>query len=256
MKLSPDTIILGVPNVQAARDFYTAVFSPETVDHGEAVTLDLHGTGRLALYEAEETQAPNRFRGYTLNYTVDQPSEVEAVMATAGQAGAEVVKPAKKSLFAGVAGVFRAPDGAIWKIAAPTRKDTGPASNPPQPTETVVILGVVSPKVTRDFYTALGMMVDRDYGDKFIDFQQTPGMCRLGLMTRKSLAKDAGLRDDGGVPHFPLFTHKIDTRDEIDALLDAARAAGASVERDGSSGTFRDPDGWAWRVETVEHSSN
>src|SRR5699024_8466962 len=119
MKLSSDTITLGVPDVQEAHDFYAAVFSPETVAHREDVTLDLHGTGRLDLYRAGETQAPSVFCGYTLNYTVDQPSEVEAIMSAAANAGAEVVKPAKKSLFAGVAGVFRAPDGTVWKIAAP-----------------------------------------------------------------------------------------------------------------------------------------
>src|SRR5699024_3265537 len=125
----------------------------------------------IALYGSDVTSPRPGFRGYTLNYTVDQPSEVESVMALAAKAGAEVLKPAKKSLFAGVSAVFRAPEGTVWKIAAPTRKDTGPAGHPPKPTEVVVILGVAAPKASRDFYVSLGMDVDRDYGNKFIDFK-------------------------------------------------------------------------------------
>ncbi len=130
MNLMPDVVALGVPDVDNARAFYTTVFS---LDPGEGDPIDLHGAGRIALIDQEALAADagvpgltSGFRGFTMNYTVNQPGEVEAVLSAAEQGGATVIKPVKKSLFAGVSGVFRAPDGAIWKVAAPTRKDTGP----------------------------------------------------------------------------------------------------------------------------------
>lgn len=249
MELSPDVLTLSVPDIHAAQAFYASVFSPTVTDHGEHVELDMYGKGRIALYESDTAPARPRFRGYTLNFTVDQPSEVEAVMAAAASAGAEVLKPAKKSLFAGVAGVFRAPDGSIWKLAAPTRRDTGPAAIPTKPTETVVILGVASPKASRDFYAALGMAVDRDYGNKFIDFQLSPGLCRLGLMTRKSLAKDSVVKDDGGTSQDTIFECRVESRSEVEAIMSAAVTAGGAVDPDaGESGQLRDLDGWGWRI--------
>ncbi|MFC7586128.1 hypothetical protein ACFQYP_22075 [Nonomuraea antimicrobica] len=61
---------------------------------------------------------------------VSQPSEVESLLHAAVRGGAKVLKPAKRSLFAGFSAVYQAPDGAVWKLAAPTRKDTGPAGEP------------------------------------------------------------------------------------------------------------------------------
>lgn len=85
-------------------------------------------------------------------------------------AGAAVLKPAKKGFFGGFTAVFQASDGSIWSPAAPTKKDTGRAQARPQPTEAGAILGVADPKASKVFYEALGLTVDRDYGDKFIDF--------------------------------------------------------------------------------------
>ncbi|MEU0581924.1 hypothetical protein ABZ465_32540 [Streptomyces griseoincarnatus] len=66
------------------------------------------------------------------------------------------------------------------------------------------------------------MSVDRDYGDKFTDFTVADGVCRLGLLPRKALAKDAGVDDHGdGFPGVVL-THTAATRDDVDTLLTAA----------------------------------
>ena len=259
MKLSPNVVMLGVPDVDTARAFYSTAFSLAQDGGG---LLDVHGAGRIALVDRETLaadagvpSATSGFRGYTLNYTVNQPGEVEAVLSAAEQCGATVVKPLKKSLFAGVSAVFRAPDGAIWKVAAPTRKDTGPVGQPPKPTETIAILGVDAPTASRDFYSSLGMPVDRDYGNTFIDFQVTPGLCRMGLMTRKSLAKDAGVDADGTGFQAVVFNHEVETRGEVDILLaEAARAGGRVVVdaadhgQDAYAGQFADPDGFLWRV--------
>lgn len=48
MMLSLDVISLGVPAVRAAHEFCTSVFSPIATDHGQYVSLDMHGTDQVA----------------------------------------------------------------------------------------------------------------------------------------------------------------------------------------------------------------
>lgn len=262
MMLSLDVITLGVPDVHAAHVFYTAAFSPAATDYGEFVDLDMHGTGHVGLYgtgalaaEADAEPDTSGFRGYILSCIVSQPSEVEALLDAAAQNGAKVLKPAKKGLFGGFHAVYQAPDGAIWKLSAAAKKDTGPAADPPLPTEAIVILGVAEPKASAAFYAALGLTVDRDYGNKFVDFQLTPGACRLGLMPRKELAKDAGVDADGSGFRAVVLHRRAESREEVDALLAAAVAVGgrvavaaAETSWGGYSGHFADLDGNLWKV--------
>ncbi|ONK16098.1 VOC family protein [Streptomyces sp. MP131-18] len=261
MTLSLDAITLGVPEVHAAQEFYSAAFSPATAAHGQYVDLDMHGAGRIALHgaealaaDADAEPATSGFRGYVMSCVVSQPSEVEALLDAAVLGGADVLKPAKKGLFGGFSAVCRAPDGAIWKLSAPTKKDTGPAAEPPVPTETAALLGVAAPTASKAFYAALGMTVDRDYGDKYIDFRPAPGTCRLGLMTRKALARDAGVGGDGAGFRAVALNRRAESREEADALLAAADSAGghvvvAAAETEGGySGYFTDPDGFLWQV--------
>ncbi|MFI6803264.1 VOC family protein [Streptosporangium canum] len=258
MVLKLDVITLGAPKVPAARGFYATALSPAIAADGDSVSLDLHGTGHLELSEtanlaADVGAAPatSGFRGYLLTYTVNQPAEVKTLMDAAARSGAEVLKPAKKALFGSFSGVFRAPDGAIWKLAAATNKDTGRAAEAPLPTETTVILGVSAPKASKVFYETLGMTADRDYGNKYIDFHPAKAAARLCLMERGVLARDAGTTKEGdGFPAM-VFTCTAESRTEVDALLAAAAAAGGRVTAtaaDGHSGCFTDPDGFLWRV--------
>lgn len=262
MTLSLDVVTLGVPDVDAAHRFYTAAFSPTAVDHGGFVDIDLHGTGHLGLYgtdalsaEAHTDPATTGFRGYVLTYIVDQPSDLDAVVEAAVDAGARVIKPAKKRLFGEYSAVFEAPDGAIWKPAAATKKDTGPAAKPPVPTETAALLGVAEPKASKDFYAALGMIVDRDYGNKYVDFRPAPGTSRLGLMPRDALAKDVGVDEEGSGFGAVVLHRRAESPAEVDAVLAAAVSAGGHVtvpaeEADwgGYGGHFADPDGFLWKV--------
>ncbi|APU15097.1 MULTISPECIES: VOC family protein [Actinoalloteichus] len=265
MALSLDIITLGVPQQAAAHAFYAAAFSVTAAADEQPAHLDLHGTGRLALQQidalaadVDADPATTGFRGYVLSCAVDQPAEVEALLGTATVQGATVVRQAKKQLFGEFTAVHRAPDGAVWKLAAATKKNTAPVPDPPKPTETAVFLGVASPKASLVFYTALGMSVDRDYGDTFIDFTISDGVCRLGLLTRKALAKDAGVAEVGDGFSALVLTHLAGSREEVDALLAAAESAGGRVaaavahpDRGAYAGYFTDPDGYHWRVTTA-----
>ncbi|AKG44964.1 Glyoxalase/bleomycin resistance protein/dioxygenase [Streptomyces xiamenensis] len=263
MTLSLDVMSLGVPEVKDAREFYTATFAPTAEEHGGHVNLDLHGTGQLALYGNEalaadakkDTPAPDAgFRGYVMTFIVKQPTEVKNVVDAAVQGGATVLKPAKKSLFGAFSAVYRAPDGSIWKVAAPHKKDKGPVSEPAVPTETAALLGVADMKAAKSFYEALGMKVDKDY-KHYADFHPDSGTCRLGLMPRGTLAKDAGVEDGGATGFAAAVLHRrAGSREEVDATLTAAASAGGGIaveageSEDGYSGHFTDPDGFLWKV--------
>ncbi|GAA3582087.1 hypothetical protein GCM10022198_01650 [Klugiella xanthotipulae] len=262
MTLSLDRITLAVPEVSAARAFYTAVLSPDVTEDSAGTTLDMHGTGRVALSSDERPGAERGaesvatgFPGFIVSYIVPQPGEVELLLEAALRNGATVLKPAQKGFFGGFSATFRAPDGALWKVSAPTKKDTGPAARPPVPTETAVLLGVADPKASQAFYRALGMTVDRNYGRTYSDFVPAPGSGRLGLMPRRALAKDVGVGEQGDSLSPPVFTRCAETRAEVDALLAAAVSAGGrdviaaeETEQGGYSAQFTDPDGFCWRL--------
>lgn len=262
MTLSLDAVAIGTPEVEAAQVFYKTAFSPAADADGRQVTLDLHGAGQVELHGADALatdagaeSATMGFRGYVLNLIVGQPSEVETLLDAAVQGGAKVLKPAKKGLFGGFSAVYRAPDGAIWKLSAPTKKDTGPAADPPRATEFVTLLGVAEPKAAKAFYESLGMTADRDYGNKFVDFSLVAGKPRLGLMPRKALAKDAGVDEDGTGFRSLVLHHRVGSREEVDSALASAVSAGGEIAaaageaRSGEyAGHFTDPDGFLWRV--------
>ena len=87
------------------------------------------------------------------------------------------------------------------------------------------------------------------------EVNELEGGLTLALYPRRELAKDAGIpvvpARSGGFS----IGHLVATRSDVDKLLAAARAAGATVEdepRDRPwgiySGYFRDPDGHLWEV--------
>ncbi|MFC4059574.1 VOC family protein [Planomonospora corallina] len=262
MALSAGIITLGVPQVEAAHAFYATVFSPAATGDEQTAGLDLHGTGRLLLRridalagDAGTSPAASGFRGYVLSSVVNRPGEVEALLGAATAGGATVVKPARKRLFGEFAAVYRAPDGAVWKLAAASKKDTGPVRAPVKPIETAIYLGVARPKASKVFYEALGMSADRDYGDKFVDFTIAGGVWRLGLMPRGALAEDAGVDEHGSGFPAAVLTHTAASRDEVDALLRTADSAGGRVtaaaartDQGDYTGHFTDPDGHHWTI--------
>jgi hypothetical protein len=178
---SIDSLTLEVPDVAAARAFYATAFGIDT-------QLDF----RVA-------DAPaSGFRGYTLSLLVGQPATVEALHGAALAAGAQELKPVKKS-FWGVGGVVQAPDGAILKLATSARKDSGPATR--EIDQLVLLLGVEDVGASKRFYVDHGLAVDKSFPGKYVQFASEPGRIGLGLYGRKALAKDAGVAQDGSGSH-------------------------------------------------------
>lgn len=192
-----ELIQLSTAKPEKARSFYTRVFG---LTNGESdTTLDLHGAGALAINTSSPKEHSSRGL-IVVNYIVAQPREVTRIIDAASSAGAEVLRPGKKGFFGGFAGSFRSPDGSVWKISSPHKKDTAPASALPRPTEVVIMLGVADMTESRKFYKNQGFTVDRDYGTKFVDFTFNKPAFRLAIMPHKALAKDVGVENSTPEP--------------------------------------------------------
>jgi catechol 2,3-dioxygenase-like lactoylglutathione lyase family enzyme len=199
---SIESVTLEVPEPAVAAAFYGAAFG-----------LD----AQVALRASE---APTTgFRGFTLSLVVSQPATVDALLDAALDAGATPLKPGKKGLW-GYGGVLRAPDGAIWKVATSSKKDSGPATR--KIDEIVLLLGVADVAASKRFYVDRGLTVAKSFGRKYVEFETTSGPVKLALYGRRALAKDAGVSPDGTGSH---------------RLVVGSDA-----------GPFTDPDGFAWEA--------
>jgi predicted lactoylglutathione lyase len=113
-------------------------------------------------------------------------------------------------------------------------------------------LGVRDLARARAFYEGLGWTTRAEPEDDVVFFQA--GGMVVALWSRASLAEDSGVEDRGGWGGVT-FAYNARTPDEVDAVLEEARAAGAAIPRPGAetfwggySGMFVDPDGHAWEV--------
>lgn len=116
----------------------------------------------------------------------------------------------------------------------------------------LVTLGVSDYGRARSFYQALGWKLAMDIEETA--FFQANGVV-LVLWGRDKLAADSGVADDGSRWGGITLAHNVGSRDEVHAVIDEVRAAGAEIAREpaetfygGYAGVFRDLDGHAWEV--------
>jgi catechol 2,3-dioxygenase-like lactoylglutathione lyase family enzyme len=116
----------------------------------------------------------------------------------------------------------------------------------------LITLGVGDLARARAFYEALGWRTDSDPEQDVVFFQA--GGSVVALWDRAKLAEDSGVPDSGGWGGVTL-AHNVRSPSEVDAVLDAARAAGADIRREGGetfwggySGLFVDPEGHPWEI--------
>jgi uncharacterized protein len=121
----------------------------------------------------------------------------------------------------------------------------------------LVTLGVADLDRARAFYEALGWRSDTA-PELGVTFFRSGGMV-VALWGRDELAADSGVEDSGGWGGVTL-AHNVRSPEEVDAVLAEARAAGATVPREGGetfwggySGVFVDPDGHPWEVAHNPH---
>jgi catechol 2,3-dioxygenase-like lactoylglutathione lyase family enzyme len=116
----------------------------------------------------------------------------------------------------------------------------------------LVTLGVGDLARARAFYEALGWVTRAEPGDDVVFFQA--GGIIVALWGRAELAGDSAVEDTGGWGGVTL-AHNVRSPDEVDAVIERAAAAGATVGRPpeatfwgGYSGVFVDPDGHPWEI--------
>ena len=116
----------------------------------------------------------------------------------------------------------------------------------------LVTLGVRDLDVARGFYEALDWRPAAE-SPADVAFFQAGGMV-VALWDRVRLAEDSAVRDAGGWGGVTL-AHNVQSRGEVDAVIEQARAAGGVIGREpaetfwgGYSAVFIDPDGHPWEV--------
>ena len=116
----------------------------------------------------------------------------------------------------------------------------------------LVTLGVRDLERARAFYEALGWTTRAEPGDDVVFFRS--GGMVVALWDRARLAEDSGVEDAGGWGGVT-FAHNVRSPEEVDAVIEEARRAGATVVREpaatfwgGYSAAFTDPEGHPWEV--------
>ncbi len=116
----------------------------------------------------------------------------------------------------------------------------------------LITLGTRDLARARAFYEALGWHTNAAPGDDVAFFQA--GCMIVALWGREQLAEDSGVEDSGGWGGVTL-AYNTRSPQEVDAVIEEARSAGARIPREpgetfwgGYSGMFVDPDGHPWEV--------
>jgi len=127
-----------------------------------------------------------------------------------------------------------------------------------EPRVSLITLGVADLVRAKAFYTKLGFSASSVGGAEVVFLQAGPmGLC---LFPRESLACDADVPVEGSGFRAIALAHNVREKEEVDAVIAEAVAAGARVVKPahdatwgGRSGYFADPDGHLWEVAWNPH---
>jgi predicted lactoylglutathione lyase len=117
-------ITLGVRDLKRAVEFYGALGWAPDNDYAEQDVAFFQGPGTIiALWSREELAADSvvedsgGWGGVTLAYNTRSNDEVDAVIAQAEAAGAEIGRAPAETFWGGYSGLFIDPDGHPWEVA-------------------------------------------------------------------------------------------------------------------------------------------
>jgi uncharacterized glyoxalase superfamily protein PhnB len=114
-------------------------------------------------------------------------------------------------------------------------------------------------RAVRFYRDGLGLDTPGIVGEQFehgaVAFFDLAGGLRLALWPRASLAHDAGIAVGPRSTTEFCLAHNVQDRDQVDAVMQQARDAGAAIVKPaqdtfwgGYAGYFQDPDGHLWEV--------
>lgn len=124
MKAHVSSLLLGVRDLNAAKQFYTEGLGWKIKDdYGVSVFFEADGGSRVGFYGREglaeqvgTSPEGNGFSGLVLTYVVRSEARVDEIMAEADKAGATILNPAGALPWGGYGGSFADPDGYIWSL--------------------------------------------------------------------------------------------------------------------------------------------
>src|SRR5713101_7487829 len=116
---------LGVSDLARSTKFYLALGWELAAGSSAEISFFRTAGGVLALYpfellakDAKQATARSKgFGGVTLAINVERPEDVQPGLDAAKDAGATILKAARKAEWGGVSGYFADPDGYPWEVA-------------------------------------------------------------------------------------------------------------------------------------------
>ncbi len=129
-----------------------------------------------------------------------------------------------------------------------------------KPRITVLTIGVDDLEQSLAFYRdGLGLPTEGIIGKEFehgqVAFFELQAGVKLALFARGDIAHDAGIPQTGHSPTEFTIGHNVGSKEQVNAVMEQARAAGAKIVKEaketfwgGYGGYFQDPDGHLWEV--------
>jgi catechol 2,3-dioxygenase-like lactoylglutathione lyase family enzyme len=129
-----------------------------------------------------------------------------------------------------------------------------------EPRFTFITLGVDDLESSLKFYRdGLGLatkgIVGREFEHGAVVFFDFEGGMKLALYSRDNLAHDAQTARTSPSPTEFSIGHLVSSRDQVDAIMEQAKRAGAKIVKPpqdafwgGYHGYFQDPDGHLWEI--------
>jgi predicted lactoylglutathione lyase len=116
-------VTLGVSDLERARAFYealgwkTGAAPADDVVFFQAGCMIVALWGREQLAEDSGVEDSGGWGGITLAYNTRSPEDVDAIIAEAERAGAQIPRYGAQTFWGGYSGVFLDPDGHTWEVA-------------------------------------------------------------------------------------------------------------------------------------------
>ena len=117
-------ITLGVHDLQRSLAFFERLGWRRSVKAAEGVAFFQCGGIVVSLFPLTDlakdtgvTTERSGFGGFAIAYNTRSREDVDATLAEAAAAGAEIVKPAQNAFWGGYSGYFRDLDGHVWEVA-------------------------------------------------------------------------------------------------------------------------------------------
>jgi uncharacterized protein len=129
-----------------------------------------------------------------------------------------------------------------------------------KPHITVITIGVEDLQRSLAFYRdGLGLPTQGIFGTEFeygaVAFFDLHAGLKLAIWPRASIVKDTGIPLGAASATEMTLGHNVATREEVDAVMEQAKKAGAVIVKAGQTtfwggyaGYFQDPDGHLWEV--------